>query len=70
MAEQLVTTTCGVCDQTDDHPKHVFYLGESESRRHMDCCAPLGCDLCAKQIKDALGLKGSELREHLVSKES
>jgi hypothetical protein len=70
MAEQLVETTCGVCDQTDDHPKHVFYLGDGESRRHMDCCAPLGCDLCAKQISGADGLQGSELREHLVTKES
>jgi hypothetical protein len=65
------TRTCDVCDQTDDHPRHEMVVnmitGEGASR-HMDCCASSGCNVCAKQIAGADGLKGQQLRDHIVGR--
>jgi hypothetical protein len=58
-----------MCEQHDDHPKHVFVLdvttGE-EARRHMDCCASVGCTPCAQALIGSNGAKGHELRQHLM----
>lgn len=68
--EDLHVTRCGMCQQVDNHPKHGFVLNAQtgeETRRHLDCCASVGCPSCALQIKDAGGIQGHELREHLVN---
>lgn len=60
---------CDICKQHDDHPKHAFVLDSltgDETRRHMDCCAAVGCKVCAEQISEANGVKGHELRTHLT----
>lgn len=63
--------TCGRCGQTDDHPRHVFALGGAEEvARHMDCCAAVGCEICADQIAGAAGAKGDDLRTHIVTKDA
>lgn len=65
----LHVSECRICNQVDDHPKHLFALpGDAESTRHMDCCAAVGCDVCANQIKGVTQLRGAELRDHLVTK--
>lgn len=70
-ADGLHVTECGVCLQVDDHPKHGFILdiktGE-ETRRHLDCCAPGGCPLCARALVGSNGAKGHDLRAHIVAK--
>jgi hypothetical protein len=33
----------------------------------MDCHAAMGCEVCRKQIADAAGVQGDELRTHLVA---
>jgi hypothetical protein len=68
--QEPVAHPCAVCNQHDDHPKHVFVLdvttGE-EVRRHMDCCAPVGCNHCATALNGAGGKKGDALRKHLAT---
>lgn len=41
----LFTTPCDVCSKTDDAPKHVVVIAWPDlvQRRHMDCCAGVGC---------------------------
>jgi len=66
--EPTHVTTCGVCGQTDNHPKHFFTLNAQSgegTERHMDCCAPLGCPLCATARKDAGDKTGREFQLHL-----
>lgn len=71
----LHVSACAMCPDVpaDDHPKHVFVLnvftGE-ETRRHMDCCASVGCPVCANAIKDAGGVTGHELRAHITGQAS
>lgn len=61
---------CTICDQEDDHPRHVWDLGGGNtSLRHMDCCAAQGCDLCARQRRGAEDLRGDDLRAHLTTQE-
>lgn len=69
-ADGLHVTVCAICGQIDDHPKHGFVLNAAtgeETRRHMDCCAPLGCPICAKQIAGSNGATGQDLRDHIVA---
>jgi hypothetical protein len=68
VSDTPVVRECPLCNQVDDHPRHVFHLpGDAVSARHMDCCAATGCDVCAVQIRDADGAQGHELRGHLVA---
>lgn len=69
-AVPLHITECAMCKAVDDHPKHGFVLNArtgEETRRHMDCCASVGCPVCADAIKDAGGITGHELRSYLVA---
>jgi len=62
------TRTCIGCTKTDDHPRHVVYVGdESEVTWHMDChVIATGCEVCEQQIAAAKGAKGDQLRDHLL----
>jgi hypothetical protein len=67
----LHASQCVMCKQHDDHPKHIFVLNPvtgEETRRHMDCCASVGCPICADTIKDSGGVIGHELRAHIVAR--
>lgn len=61
--------TCIGCTQSDDHPRHVVALADgSEVTWHQDCHAlATGCAVCAATVESAAGLKGDELRSHIVS---
>lgn len=61
---------CLGCGQTDDHPRHVIHLGETEAAWHMDCHARTNppCEVCADQIREAEGLTGHALRDHLTGR--
>jgi hypothetical protein len=61
--------TCIGCEQTDDHPRHVVaHPDGSTVTWHMDCHAiASGCDVCRDQTAAANGVKGDELRAHLVT---
>ncbi|HEY9413634.1 MAG TPA: hypothetical protein VIQ30_02640 [Pseudonocardia sp.] len=56
--------TCNRCGQTDDAPRDVIYGG---ANFHMDCHALMGCPTCIKQLADADGAQGDDLRAHLIS---
>lgn len=58
--------SCDVCEQTDDHPRHVIGTPERGGTvRHMDCCAAEGCDICATSEAENEGRRGQELIDHL-----
>lgn len=62
--------SCIACGQEDDHPRHGIYMGPDLGHVlwHMDCHShATGCDTCNAQIADAGGVKGDELRTHLLS---
>lgn len=61
--------TCIGCGQTDDHPRHVIALPDgSEVTWHNDCHAiATGCQVCKATADSADGLKGDDLRAHIVS---
>lgn len=68
----LPLRTCKKCHQVDDHPRcHSAAFGPADRSSlpifHMDCHAQLGCPLCLDRIAGAEGLKGAELREHLIA---
>lgn len=57
---------CDVCNQADDHPRHVQGRpGLPALTRHMDCCASEGCEVCAGTEKANKGLRGQKLIDHL-----
>lgn len=60
---------CVGCAQEDDHPRHVIATAPGQvANWHMDChVLATGCEVCQKQIADAAGVKGDELREHLLA---
>jgi hypothetical protein len=60
---------CVGCAQHDDHPRHVIAMpGGQVANWHMDChVLATDCEVCTKQIADADGAKGDELRGHLLS---
>lgn len=60
---------CLGCGQSDDHPRHIVVVGDTEVPWHMDCHALTGCETCVEQIAGADGAKGDELRLHLTTKD-
>lgn len=60
---------CIGCGQHDDHPRHVIHMkGQPGAMWHMDChVLATGCETCKRQIADAEGKTGAELREHLLA---
>lgn len=62
---------CDVCNQADDHPRHVQPRKPVDGVmqwplvRHMDCCAAQGCEICAATEKDYGGKRGQDLIDHL-----
>jgi len=60
---------CAWCTQTDDHPRDLVEIGGGLiAPWHMDChVKATGCPACKRQLADAAGAKGDELRVHLVS---
>lgn len=59
--------SCVGCGQEDDHPRHVIAQAGASVPWHMDCHAATGCEVCKQQIADAAGVKGDELRTHLIA---
>lgn len=53
---------CDVCNQADDHPRHVQPVrGGVPLVRHMDCCAARGCGICQATEAVTAGARGDEL---------
>lgn len=71
MADVLPVRPCIGCGGSDDHPRHEVVIGDGNHTSvfwHMDChVLATACSLCAQQIEGAGGVKGHELRAHLVS---
>lgn len=57
--------SCIGCGQVDDHPRHIVPAGDTDVFWHHDCHATTGCEVC--EAVAAEGLKGDELREHIVA---
>lgn len=64
--------TCPICSGTDDHPRHVYDVGDLTLAPHMDCHATAsGCEVCLAQLDGVGGVegnpKGEALRAHLAT---
>lgn len=58
---------CVACGQEDDHPRHVIAQGDASVPWHQDCHAAMGCEVCKATVDSADGIKGDELRAHILS---
>ena len=57
---------CDVCEQYDDHPRHVSgNVERGGTIRHMDCCASVGCETCTATEQANGGRRGQDLIDHL-----
>lgn len=65
---ELPVRSCVGCGQDDDHPRHVVIDPRhgDEIPWHMDCHANAGCETCQMSVRDSNGVKGHELRQHIV----
>lgn len=53
---------CDVCNQADDHPRHVQPIrGGTNLVRHLDCCAAKGCGICQATEAVTAGARGDKL---------
>lgn len=59
---------CPLCQQADDHPKHLVINEDANIGRHMDCCAAAGCPdgNCDVVTAEADGATGKKMLSHVT----
>lgn len=64
---------CPLCQQADDHPRHVIaQAGDNSVARHLDCCRDAGCpdgscDIVLREAGAKAGTTGDALRKKLTA---
>ncbi len=58
---------CPLCQQADDHPRHVRANDPPDVARHMDCCRDAGCPegVCNEVLGDANPGPGVKMLDHI-----
>lgn len=62
---------CWICEQTDDHPRHVIAMADgNDATPHMDCHASLtGCESCRTQTRNQGDARGEDFRRILTTQD-
>ncbi len=58
---------CPLCQQADDHPRHVLTSDPEGVARHLDCCRDAGCPdgSCVEILGDAKPGVGVKMLDHI-----